>query len=129
MAFVSPSATAIYNALGEISAQDTVISIEFDRQLTDDNVHVQYDLLPQDRADGFLPDNLYVKLQDSFCGVDSQGALVPDPNLSPAQRYGVQFRPRQSMFENRFLALQNYLQYVNAVLLQFPISEIRSFSL
>ena len=129
VAFVSPSATAIYNALGEISAQDTVISIEFDRQLTDDNVHVQYDLLPQDRADGFLPDNLYVKLQDSFCGVDSQGALVPDPNLSPAQRYGVQFRPRQSMFENRFLALQNYLQYVNAVLLQFPISEIRSFSL
>ena len=129
VAFVSPSATAIYNALGEISAQDTVISIEFDRQLTDDNVHVQYDLLPQDRADGFLPDNLYVKLQDSFCGVTTQGALVPDPTLSPAQRYGVQFRPRQSMFADRFLALQNYLEYVNAVLLQFPISEIRNFSL
>jgi hypothetical protein len=129
VAFVSPSATAIYNATDMISAQDTVISIEFDRQLTDDNVHVQYDLLPQDRADGFLPDNLYQKLQDSFCGVNVQGALVPDPTLSPAQRYGVQFRPRQSMFANRFLALQNYLVYVNAVLLQFPISEIRNFSL
>jgi hypothetical protein len=129
VAFVSPSATAIYNGTDQLSAFDTVISIEFDRQLTDDNVHVQYDLLPQDRADGFLPDNLYQKLQDSFCGVDSQGALVPDPTLSPAQRYGVQFRPRQSMFENRFLALQNYLEYVNAVLLQFPISEIRNFSL
>ena len=129
VAFVSPSATAIYNGLDQLSAYDTVISIEFDRQYTDDNVHVQYDLLPQDRADGFLPDNLYVKLQDSFCGVNTQGALVPDPNLSPAQRYGVQFRPRQSMFEDRFLALQNYLTYVNAVLLQFPISEIRNFSL
>jgi hypothetical protein len=129
VAFVSPSATAIYNGTDQLSAFDTVISIEFDRQLTDDNVHVQYDLLPQDRADGFLPDNLYQKLQDSFCGVDSQGALVPDPTLSPAQRYGVQFRPRQSMFENRFLALQNYLEYANAVLLQFPISEIRNFSL
>ena len=129
VAFVSPSATAIYNAVDQISAQDTVISIEFDRQLTDDNVHVQYDLLPQDRADGFLPDNLYQKLQDSFCGVNVEGALVPDPNLSPAQRYGVQFRPRQSMFTDRFLALQNYLEYVNAVLLQFPISEIRNFSL
>ena len=129
VAFVSPSATAIYNGADQLNAYDTVISIEFDRQYTDDNVHVQYDLLPQDRADGFLPDNLYRKLQDSFCGVDTQGALVPDPNLSPAQRYGVQFRPRQSMFENRFLALQNYLQYVNAILLQFPISEIRSFSL
>jgi hypothetical protein len=129
VAFVSPSATAIYNAVGQISAQDTVLSIEFDRQLTDDNVHVQYDLLPQDRADGFLPNNLYQKFQDSFCGVNIEGALVPDPTLSPAQRYGVQFRPRQSMFANRFLALQNYLQYVNAVLLQFPISEIRTFSL
>mgnify|MGYP003334093648 CR=1 FL=1 len=129
VAFVSASATAIYNATDQFSASDTVISIEFDRQYTDDNVHVQYDLLPQDRADGFLPDNLYVKLQDSFCGVNSQGALVPDPNLSPAQRYGVQFRPRQSMFANRFLALQNYLQYVNAVLLQYPISEIRNFDL
>ena len=129
VAFVSPSATAIYNAQDQLNAYDTVISIEFDKQYTDDNVHVQYDLLPQDRADGFLPDNLYVKLQDSFCGVNAQGALVPDPTLSPAQRYGVQFRPRQSMFANRFLALQNYLQYVNAVLLQFPISETRNFSL
>ena len=33
------------------------------------------------------------------------------------------------MFANRFLALQNYLQYVNAVLLQYPISEIRNFDL
>lgn len=129
VAFVSPSATAIYNAKDQLSAYDTVISIEFDRQFTDNNVHVQYDLLPQDRADGFLPDNLYQKLQDSLCGADPLGALVPDTGLSPAQRYGVQFRPRQSMFDNRFLALQNYLQYVNAVLLQFPISEIRNFDL
>lgn len=129
VAFVSSSATAIYNSLDQISAQDTIMCIEFDRQRTDDNVHVQYDLIPQNRADGFLPENLYRKLQDSFCGVDTLGNLVPDPTLSPAQRYGVQFRPRQSMFANRFLALQNYLQYVNAVLLQYPISEIRSFNL
>jgi len=129
VAFVSASATAIYNATNLISAQDTVLSIEFDRQLTDDNVHVQYDLLPQDRAHAFLPANLYQKFQDSFCGADSQGNLVPDPTLSPALQYGVQFRPRQSMFANRFLALQNYLQHVNAVLLQYPISEIRNFAL
>ena len=129
VAFVSASATAIYNATNLISAQDTVLSIEFDRQLTDDNVHVQYDLLPQDRAEAFLPANLYQKFQDSFCGADPQGNLVPDPTLSPALRYGVQFRPRQSMFADRFLALQNYLQYVNAVLLQYPISEIRNFAL
>ena len=129
VAFLSASATGIYNAVNDISAQDTILSIEFDRELTDANVHVQYSLIPQDRADGFLPDNLYLKLQDSLCGVNLTGARVPDPGLSIANRYGVQFRPRQSMFEDRFLALKNYLTRVNSVLAQYPITEIRSFPL
>ena len=129
VAFVSPSATAIYNAVNDISAQDTILSIEFDREYTDDNVHVEYSLIPENRADGFLPDNLYLKFQDSLCGVNTVGAKVPDPNLSPANSYGVQFRPRQSMFANRFLALENYFVRVNSVLAQFPISETRSFTL
>ena len=129
VAFLSASATGIYNAVNDISAQDTILSIEFDRELTDANVHVQYSLIPQDRADGFLPDTLYLKLQDSLCGVNTTGAQVPDPGLSIANRYGVQFRPRQSMFEDRFLALKNYLTRVNSVLAQYPITEIRSFPL
>jgi hypothetical protein len=129
VAFLSPSATGLYNAVNEISAQDTILSIEFDRELTDANVHVQYSLIPQDRADGFLPDNLYLKLQDSLCGVNITGAKVPDTNLSIANRYGVQFRPRQSMFKDRFLALKNYFTRVNSVLAQYPITEIRTFPL
>ena len=129
VAFLSASATGIYNAVNDISAQDTILSIEFDRELTDANVHVQYSLIPQDRADGFLPDNLYLKLQDSLCGVNITGARVPDTNLSIANRYGVQFRPRQSMFADRFLALKNYFTRVNSVLAQYPITEIRSFPL
>ena len=82
------------------------------------NVHVEYELIPQDRADGFLSDSLYRKLQDSLCGVDTFGNKVPDPNLSPAERYGVQFRPRQSMFVDRFAALKNYLKRANTVLAQ-----------
>ena len=129
VAFLSASATGIYNASNDISAEDTILSIEFDRELTDANVHVQYSLIPQDRADGFLPDNLYLKFQDSLCGVNTTGARVPDTNLSIANRYGVQFRPRQSMFEDRFLALKNYFTRVNSVLAQYPITEIRSFPL
>jgi len=68
-------------------------------------------------------------LQDSLCGVNSTGAKVPDPGLSIANRYGVQFRPRQSMFADRFLALKNYFTRVNSVLVQYPITEIRSFPL
>ena len=126
---INASTIALYNSADYIEASDTVISIEFDRELTSDNVHVEYELIPQDRADGFLSTNLYRKFQDSFCGVDTFGNLVPDPNLSPAERYGVQFRPRQSMFVNRFEALKNYLTRANTVLAQYPIAENRILNL
>jgi hypothetical protein len=129
LAPIDTNTVAIYNCETLIEAQDTVLHIEFDRQLTSDNVHVEYELIPQDRSDGFLSNGLYRKFQDSLCGVDTAGNQVPDLNLSPAERYGVQFRPRQSMFVDRFAALQNYINKVNSVLAQYPISEIRSFNL
>lgn len=129
LAPIDANTVAIYNCETLIVAQDTVLHIEFDRELTDDNVHVEYELIPQDREDGFLSTGLYRKFQDSLCGVDTAGNQVPDLNLSPAERYGVQFRPRQSMFVDRFAALQNYISKVNTVLAQYPISEIRTFTL
>ena len=129
LAPINASTIALYNSADYISAGDTVISIEYDREYTTDNVHVEYELIPQDRADGFISDSLYRKLQDSFCGIDTFGNKVPDTNLGPAERYGVQFRPRQSMFVDRFAALKNYLKRANTVLAQYPISESRSFNL
>ena len=132
IAYIAPinaSTIALYNATTLIEANDTIIDIEFDKELTNNNVHVEYELIPQDRVDGFLSGNLYRKFQDSFCGVDAFGNLVPDPNLSVAERYGVQFRPRQSMFVNRFEALRNYLTRANTVLAQYPIAENRIFNL
>ena len=129
LAPINASTVALYNAGDFIEASDTILHIEFDRELTTDNVHVEYELIAQDRADGFLSNNLYRKLQDSFCGVDTFGNQVPDLGLSPAERYGVQFRPRQSMFVDRFEALRNYLTRSNAVLKQYTIAESRIFNL
>ena len=129
MAPLNASTVAIYNSMDMLSAFDTIIHIDYDQQLNDDNVHQEYELIAQDRSDSFLSANLYLKLQDSFCGVNSAGAQVPDPLLSPAERYGVQFRPRQSMFADRFTALENYLGRANTVLAQYPITETRKFNL
>ena len=132
IAYIAPinaSTIAIYNGNEIIEASDTIIDIEFDREYTDNNVHVEYELIAQGRADAFLSNNLYRKLQDSFCGVDTSGNLVPDPNLNDAERYGVQFRPRQSMFVDRFTALKNYIKRTNSVLVLYPIVENRSFVL
>ena len=132
IAYIAPvnaSTVAIYNATTIIEAEDTILSIEFDREYTDSNVHVEYELIAQGKSDAFLSTNLYRKLQDSFCGVDTAGNLVPDPTLNAAERYGVQFRPRQSMFVDRFAALKNYIVRTNNVLSLYPIVENRSFVL
>ena len=129
IAALNASTIAIYNARDLLSAQTTILSIGFDRKLNDDNIHQEYQLVADGVADAFLTDSLYRKLLDSLCGANTEGNVVPDPTLSPGERYGVQFRPRQSMFVDRFKALQNYLGRANTVLAQYPISEIRSFNL
>jgi hypothetical protein len=129
IAAINASTIAIYNGLEYISAQDTILHVEYDQQLTEDNIHVEYELIAAGRPDSFLNDNLYRKLQDSFSGVNTTGARVPDPTLSPPERFGVEFRPRQSMFADRLSALKNYLTYVNRVLLAYPVVETRKFTL
>lgn len=126
---INSGTVAIYNGLEYVSAQDTILHVEFDRILNDTPVHVEYQLIPQDRADGFLTDTLYSKLQDSFCGVNAAGSPVPDPLLPLSEKYGVQVRPRQSMFIDRFMALKNYLGDANAIMAQYPINELRNSQL
>jgi len=129
IAALNSSTVAIYNGLEYLSAADTILHIEYDREYTEDNIHTEYELIAQEDPDSFLSANLYRKLLDSFCGVNSVGALVPDPDLTIAERYGLQFRPRQSMFTDRFAALENYLTRANTILAQYPITESRTFIL
>ncbi len=132
IAYIAPinaSTIAIYNGLPYIQAEDTVLHVEYDQQRNQDAVHLEYQLIAQGRGDGFLTDSLYRKLQDSFCGVDIAGNLVPDPFLPPSELYGVEFRPRQSLFANRFLALENYLVAANRVMATLPLAETRRFPL
>jgi hypothetical protein len=132
IAYLAPlnaSTVAIYNVIGLISAQDTILHVEYDRIKNDDNVHQEYELIADGVADSFLSANLYLKLQDSLSGVNITGAQVPDVGLSPAERYGVEFRPRQSMFVDRFAALKNYFGYANRIMANYPIAETKSLTL
>jgi hypothetical protein len=131
LAPINANTVALYNAVGLISAQDTILHVEYERESTGAtaNIHTEYQFVAEGRAENFVTDSIYQKLQDSFCGEDASGNLVPDPFLSPGMRYGVQFRPRQSMFANRYTALQNYLGRANTILAQYPITEMRTFTL
>lgn len=129
LAPISSSTVAIYNSSEFLSARDTVLHIEYDKTLNDNNIHTEYQLVADGRADGFLSDALYKKFQDSMCGSDQVGNPVPDPFLPPSEKYGIEVRPRQSMFVNRFAALQNYLERANQILKQYPIAESKKMSL
>ena len=129
VAMVDKNTFALFNSQGYILDTDSVLHIEFDKIKTDNNVHVEFELIREKDVTQFLSDNLYRKLLDSFCGVDTAGNIVPDPKLSLTDRRGVDFRPRQTMFVNRFTALENYLTAVNRILLTLPITEIRSYPL
>ena len=129
MAPLNSSTVGLYNVFDLVSAQDTILHVEFDQVANEDNIHTEYELIAEGREDSFLSSNLYLKLIDSFSGVNYNGAPVPDTNLSPAERYGVSFKPRQSMFADRYQALQNYLQRANSVLKNYPVSETRKFNI
>ena len=77
------------------------------------NVHSQYKLI-SDGLNTSKPDpDIERKWFDSLIGVDSNNRIVPDPTITVKNRYGVQNRPRQSMFVNRFEALKQTIERIN----------------
>jgi len=129
IAALNASTVAIYNGSQYLSAFDTILHVDFSQELSDANIHTEFQLIADGNPNSFLADNLYQKLQDSFCGYNQNGAQVPDPFLSPPEQYGVAFSPRQSLFVNRLLALENYLTRTNEILKYLPIVEQRRFIL
>ena len=128
-AALSPSTIGLYNVRTQLVATDTILHVEFDKIANTDAVHSEYDLITVNDPNSFLGTGLYRKFLDSYCGVDTLGNNVPDPALSPADQYGPFFRPRQSFFVNRFLALENYLTRANRIMKLYPITDDKSFKL
>ncbi|NJO58808.1 MAG: hypothetical protein HC836_10800 [Richelia sp. RM2_1_2] len=104
----------------------------FDSQLTfetfcndSSNIHRQWDLLREGDKSSLPNDDIWRKLKDSLVGVNSQGEIVPDPNLSEVERYGILFRPRQTWFKYLQEARKVFIQKVNELLLVEPIVSTR----
>lgn len=140
LAPLSSNAVALYNCKTYINANDTVLNLGYGNGNESNPYHEEYSLIRENYADDFLPGlpyssagnvpiSLYDRLLDSLSGVDEQGAVVPDPFLPKAVQSGILARPRQSFFYNRYLALKNYIQYVNEIMTLYPITEIRPLAI
>jgi len=91
--------------------------------------HTEWLLLGEGNPSSMPTDSLDQKLIDSLVGKDRLGNTVPDPLLSDREKYGIEIRPRQSMFVNRNAALRNAVNYINNVMDQFLISDLADFAL
>jgi hypothetical protein len=93
------------------------------------NVHSEYQLLTEGVADSLPSNSLETKWIDSLIGADQSGNRVPDLNLPAKQQYGINYRPRQTMFVDRFKALKIVIENVNTILKTQPFTELINFTI
>jgi len=124
--FISLTGTnsfSLSNVQHLLKSSDVVLSIEYwivDN--TTQNVHNQWKLISNDST-GNLPVAIEEKWFDSLCGKDQADRTVPDLDQPIKLRYGIENRPRQSMFVNRFEAIKQFVEQANIVLQANPIVE------
>lgn len=121
-AIIRNDAVILYNVTPFLSADDTVLHIDYQKAINTNIIHSEYELIQKGNADAILPAKIVNKLVDSLSGVDVTGNSVPDPTLSPAERYGISVRPRQSMFVDRLTAVAQLVSFSNAVFQETPIT-------
>ena len=126
--FVSSDSLLTFNLRSVFQNDFAAINIRYlknEKSLND--IHNEYKLLTEGVSDSLPPPTLERKWIDSLIGYDAIGNPVPDPELPSKKKYGIYFRPRQSMFVNRKLALQIAIDKVNSVLVREPFSDIINF--
>ena len=89
--------------------------------------HTQWYILEEGSGTSVLPITLEKKMIDSLLGHDSLGNLVPNPSLSSRTKYGIGIRPQQTMFDDRYTALRNIIEFANNILISVPIGGNYSF--
>ena len=91
------------------------------------NIHSQWNII-NNSTNSRIPPVIEQKWFDSLCGKDTFDRLVPDMELPPKLRYGIENRPRQGMFINRFEALKQLIERVNRLLISRQIAEQKDIS-
>lgn len=117
------NSVALVSANSFISANDTILHIDYSLLQDTNVIHNEYELVQENSDAAIIPTKIVNKFIDSITGTDSFGNVVPDFTLSAAERYGISIRPRQTMFIDRLIAIKNFTQYSNNIFKQYPIVE------
>jgi hypothetical protein len=115
---LSANAVALSNVSGELIDSRINLHIATDSINNDIPRHTEWLLLQEGLSYSNPNTLLEKKLLDSLIGHDSLGNEVPDPALPARLKYGIEIRPRQSMFKNRLTALRNLIDFTNEILIK-----------
>lgn len=115
-ALLSKNSIIVANVNNLLVGDNVSIHLSYDNDKNTVPRHTEWVLMQEGNPNSVPNTLLEKKLFDSLIGHDSLGNLVPDPSLSDRIKYGIEVRPRQSMFKKRSAALRELVEYTNSVL-------------
>lgn len=116
ISLLSNNSLIFSNIANFIHSRDTILAIEYwtvDNIMT--NYHTEWKLISE-YDNTILPPNVEQKWIDSLVGYDFMDRQVPNYSQPAKLRYGIENKPRQSMFVNRLEALKQIIERTNKVL-------------
>ena len=119
---------ALYNVKNLLVGKNSVLHLG-SRSQESGLIHSEYALVQEKSSNNQLPANIVDKMIDSLCEEDAAGNMVPDPDLPVSQRYGIEIRPRQTMFVDLEGALKNFFTLVNEKLYYYPVVQRKVLTL
>jgi len=133
LALTGKNSFSLVNIKSLLDDKNIILSVEYwTGPYTDQRPHSEWKIISNNPATT-IPSAIEKKWFDSLAGKDDVGRVVPDNTLPPKLKYGVEVRPRQSMFVNRFEALKQLIEQVNNSLREnlivenADISDLESF--
>jgi hypothetical protein len=128
LALTGSNSFSLVNVKNLLSSTDVVLSVEYwTVDAKEQNIHSQWKLISNSISTN-IPNEVESKWIDSLCGKDIEGRKVPDLSIPFKLRYGIENRPMQTMFVNRFEALKQLIEQANIVLKNNMIAKIRDIS-
>jgi hypothetical protein len=123
-AVIDSNAVMLGNSAPNLVSNNVSLNISIDTENKGIPRHVEWALLSEGNNGMSPPKVLERKMIESILGQTYSettstfaGAIVPDPSLSERERYGIDFRPQQTMFKDKQEALRTVVEYANSVLI------------
>jgi hypothetical protein len=122
VAVLKDNSIMLYNCGQFLSGTNTALHIDYKLKLNEDIIHSEFELVQEGNSSSILNPRIEEKLIDSLVGADINGNKVPDTSLLPKDRLGLSKQPRQTLIIDRLKAVKNIINYVNSILIQYPIT-------